>query len=371
VTIQPVDTAGQLRRFVEVPYRLYRERRDPYWVPPLRPDEYVRLTPGKNPFFEHAEAAYFLAVEGTRVTGRIAASVDRNYDALHEERQAAFGFFEAVTEEAAGQLLEAARAWAREKGAEIMRGPLSFTTNDECGLLIEGFGRRPVLMMPYNPPEYSGWIEAAGYRKAKDLYSFRCPVPHPPPQAYARIASLTRRKADVRTRPIDMRHFREELERVKELYNAAWEKNWGFVPMTDHEIEHMASQLKPAIVPDLVRFAEVDGVPVAFGLLIPDLNIAIQKAGGNLFPFGLLRMLWTMRRIREFRVMALGIRAEWRRTGIAPLLVDELVRVVWAKGYRMSDIGWTLEDNDAVNRMAVAMGGTRSAVYRIYERSVS
>jgi len=371
VTIQPVDSPGQLRRFIEFPYRFYRDRKDPHWVPPLRSDEGVRLTPGKNPFFEHGEAALFLAMDGGRDVGRIAASVDRNYDALHGERQAAFGFFEANSSDAAGALLESAQAWARGKRAEVMRGPLSFTTNDECGLLIEGFEHRPALMMPYNPPEYEGWIEAAGFRKAKDLYSFRAPVPSEPPPAYGRIASMTRRKENVRTRPIDMRRFREELERVKDLYNSAWEKNWGFVPMTEHEIDHMAAQLKPAIVPDLVRFAEVDGVAVAFALLVPDLNIALRKAGGSLFPFGLAKMLWTMPRIRDVRFMALGIRAEWRRTGIAPMLTDEMCRVLFRKGYRFCEIGWTLEDNEPVNRLAVVMGGTRSAVYRVYEKAVA
>lgn len=369
MTIQPVDSAGQLRRFIEVPYRRYRGHE--HWVPPLRSDERVRLTPGKNPFFEHAEAGLFLALDGGRPVGRIAASVDRNYDALHGERQAAFGFFEAETGEAAAALLDAAITWGRGKGAEVVRGPLSFTTNDECGLLVEGFDHRPALLMPYNPPEYAEWIEAAGFRKAKDLYSFRCPVPETPPPTYARIAALTRRKAGVRTRPIDMRRFREELERVKDLYNSAWEKNWGFVPMSEAEIDHMASQLKPAVVPDLVRFAEVDGVPVAFALLMPDLNLALRKAGGRLLPFGLFRLLWAMPRIRESRFMALGIRSEWRRTGIAPLLADELARVLRAKGYTVCEIGWTLEDNEAVNRLAVVMGGARSAVYRIYERGVA
>ena len=183
MTILLVDSPDQLRRFIDVPYRFYRDRKDPHWVPPLRSDERVRLTPGKNPFFEHAEAGLFLAEEEGRVTGRVAASVDRNYDALHGERQAAFGFFEAKSGDAAGALLAAALEWARGRGAEVMRGPLSFTTNDECGLLVEGFDRRPALMMPYNPPEYAGWIESAGFRKAKDLYSFRAPVPSEPPAA--------------------------------------------------------------------------------------------------------------------------------------------------------------------------------------------
>lgn len=366
VTIQPVDSAGQLRRFIEVPYRMYRGH--PFWVPPLRSDEHVRLTPGKNPFFEHAEAAQYLATEGPRVLGRIAVSTDRNYDALHGERQASFGFFEAETGEAAGALLRQALDWARERGAEVVRGPLSFTTNDECGLLVEGFDRRPVLMMPYNPPGYAGWIEAAGFAKARDLYSFEAPIPAAPQPAYSRIAATIRKQEGVRTRPIDMRRFDEELGKVKEIYNSAWEKNWGFVPMTDHEMDHLAAQLKPAVVPDLVRFAEVDGVPVGFSLLVPDLNLALRKAGGRLFPFGLVRLLWAMRTIREVRFMALGIRSEWRRKGIAPLLVEELIRILHGRGYHTCSIGWTLEDNDAVNKLIEAVQGKRVTVHRIYER---
>jgi GNAT superfamily N-acetyltransferase len=181
---------------------------------------------------------------------------------------------------------------------------------------------------------------------------------------------MTRRQERVQTRAIDMRHFKEELARVKVLYNDAWEKNWGFVPMTDQEIDHMAAQLKPAVVPDLVRFAEVDGVPVGFALLVPDLNIALREAGGRLFPFGLLRLLWSMRGIREVRFMALGIRSEWRRKGIAPLLIDELIRVLHRGGYHTCSIGWTLEDNDAVNRLIEAVHGKRVTVHRIYERAV-
>ena len=368
MTIQPVETAGQLRRFIDVPYRLYRDH--PHWVPPLRSDERVRLTPGKNPFFEHGDAVYYLAVEGDHVLGRIAASVDRNHDALHGERQGAFGFFESASRDATAALLEAASSWALAKGAEIMRGPLSFTTNDECGLLVDGFDRRPVLLMPYNPPEYAGWIEAAGFRKAKDLYSFQAPIPEKPQPAYVRVAAMTRRMDGVRTRPIDMRRFTEELARVKVLYNDAWEKNWGFVPMTDHEIDHMAAQLKPAVVPELVRFAEVDGAPVGFALLVPDLNIALRKAGGRLFPFGVFRLLWAMRGIREVRFMALGIRSEWRRKGIAPLLIDELIRVLHAGGYHTCSIGWTLEDNEPVNRLIEAVHGKRVTVHRIYERAL-
>jgi GNAT superfamily N-acetyltransferase len=364
--VVPVEGPRDLRRFIQFPYDHYRG--NPYWVAPLPTDELARLTPGKNPYFEHAEAGYFLAREGDKTVGRVSASVDRNYDSFQGERQATFGFFDATSAEVAAALIAAAEKWARSKGAEVLRGPMSFTTNDECGLLIEGFNLRPVLLMPYNPPDYAKWIEGAGLTKAKDLYSFRCPVPDPLPPAYARIASRARMQEGLTTRPMNMRRFDEELAHVKVIYNSAWEKNWGFVPMTDREIDHMAAQLKPVVKAELIRFAEIDGKVVAFALCVPDANIALQKVGGRLFPFGIFKLLWALPRVREFRVMALGIGTELRRKGIAPLLIAELGVVTKDLGYTSCDIGWILEDNVAVHDMAQVMGGTRSSVYRIYER---
>jgi GNAT superfamily N-acetyltransferase len=331
-------------------------------------DERVRLTPGKNPFFQHGQAAYFLAREGSRIVGRVAASTDQNHDSIHGERQAAFGFFEADTADAAAALLERAAAWGKEQGAEVLRGPLSFTTNDECGLLIEGFEHRPAIMMPHNPPEYAAWIEAAGLVKAMDLYTFRARIPNESPPVFRRIASAARRTPGLVTRPVAMKRFDEELTRVKSVYNEAWEKNWGFVPMTDGEIDHMAKQLRPAIVPELVRFVEVDGMPIGFGLIIPDINIALRHLGGRLFPFGIVRLLLTLPRIREGRLMALGVRSNWRRKGVAPLLVDELILALRAKNYGSVEIGWTLETNDDVNSLITGVGGVRTGTYRIYER---
>jgi GNAT superfamily N-acetyltransferase len=369
VDVVPVEGPRELSRFIRVPFDVYRD--DPHWVAPLLGDERVRLTPGKNPFFEHGEAAYFLARDGGRVTGRVAASVDQNHDRTHGERQGAFGFFEATSAEASAALLAAAESWVRAKGATIARGPLSFTTNDECGLLVEGFGRSQPLLMPYNPPAYEAWIEAAGYRKAKDLYSFTIPGPYATPAAFYRIAEMARRRSNVVTRPIDMKRFDAELGLVKEIYNSAWEKNWGFVPMTEAEIDHMARQLKPAVVPDLVRFAEVDGKAVAFLLYVPDVNLALKPVKGSLFPFGIFRVLWGLPRIREGRLMALGVVHAHRRTGLAPALVVDLGDALNRHGYRLSTIGWTLEDNDAVNSLATGFGCTRSAVHRVYEKSLT
>ncbi|HYJ32852.1 MAG TPA: GNAT family N-acetyltransferase [Candidatus Binatia bacterium] len=367
--VVPVQTAKDLDRFIRYVYDRYRN--EPHWVPPLPSDEKARLTPGKNPYFEHAEAAYFLALEGGRIVGRIAATVDRNHDAFQGERQAAFGFFEAESPAATASLLAAAERWGRAKGAQVLRGPLSFTTNDECGLLIDGFDHRPMLLMPYNVREYAAWIEAAGLTKAKDLYQWRVPVPETPQPVFQRIASMAKKRDRITVRPLDMKKFNEELGRVKTVYNAAWERNWGFVPMTDAEIDHMASQLKPAVVPDLVQFAEVDGAPVGFGLILPDVNVALAKVKGKLFPFGLVKLLWTLPRIKEGRLLALGVLGEYQKRGVGALLVEALMRATRRRGYPLCEVGWTLEDNDSVHQLILGSGGTRSAVYRIYEKRLA
>jgi GNAT superfamily N-acetyltransferase len=369
VDVVPVQNAKDLDRFIGYVYARYRGV--PNWVPPLADDEKVRLTPGKNPFFEHGEAACFLAMDSGRIVGRIAASTDKNHDAYHGERQAAFGFFEAESAEAARALLAEAERWARAKGAQVLRGPLSFTTNDECGLLIEGFDVRPMLMMPWNPPEYAGWIESAGLGKAKDLYTWRIAPPEEPPAVYQRIAGIAKKRERVVVRQLDMKRFNEDLGRLKIVYNAGWEKNWGFVPMTDAEIDHMAKQLKPAVVPSLVLFAEIDGAPVGFGFVIPDVNTALAKVGGKLFPFGIVKLLWNLPRIREGRLMALGVLPEYQKRGIGAVLVEGLMRATRDAHYTTCELGWTLEDNDSVHDLILTSGGTRAAAYRIYEKPIA
>ena len=366
--VVPVVGSRDLARFIRLPHHIYRD--DPNWVAPLDSDERTRLTPGKNPFFEHAEASYFLAREGGRDMGRVAASVDRNHDAYHGERQAGFGFFEAESEAAAHALLETAQRWGRERGARVMRGTMNFTTNDDCGVLIHGFETPPTLLMPHNPPAYPEWIERAGFWKAKDLYAFKVPIPDTPQEHLTRGAAIARDRFHVRIRTIDMKRFQEELGRVKEIYNAAWEKNWGFVPMTDHEIDHMASQLKPALVPDLTMFAEIEGEPVGFLLMLPDLNVALKPLHGKLFPLGILRLLWTMPRIRTGRLMALGVKAGYRRRGIDAALVNAIAIATKRRGYEWAEVGWTLEDNDLINSVIERVGGDRYKTYRIYERAL-
>jgi GNAT superfamily N-acetyltransferase len=363
VDIVPVKTAKDLDRFIRYVYERYRNA--PLWVPPLPDDEKVRLTPGKNPYFEHAEAAYFLAIDSGRVVGRIAATIDKNHDSFQGERQAAFGFFEAESAAATAALLNAAEAWGRAKGAQVFRGPWSFTTNDECGLLIQGFDVRPMLLMPWNAPEYQAWIEAAGMAKAKDLYAWRVPVPEQPQPVFQRIASMARKRDRITVRPLEMKKFGEELSRVKTVYNAAWERNWGFVPMTDHEIDHLAEQFRPIAIPELVPFAEKDGKVIAFGLALPDLNTAlVGNRKGSLLPFA-LKALWLLKTRRQRRARILP---EYRGKGIDAMLYHW----IWTKsGDRQiywGEAGWILEDNPAMNAGLEKMTFTVYKTYRLYER---
>ena len=369
--VVPVVSPNDLTRFIRLQHQIYRD--DPNWVAPLPSDEKIRLTPGKNPYFEHAEATYFLAREDGRDVGRIAASVDRNYDSIHGERQLAFGFLEAESAKAVEALVRAAERWGRERGAKVMRGPMNFTTNDDCGLLIRGFEEPPTILMPYNPPSYAAWLESAGMKKAKDLFAFRVPIPASPEQEIPQVTRIARKCSErhrIHVRPLDMKHFEEELQKVKVIYNSAWEKNWGFVPMTEHEIDHMAGQLKPAIVPQLALFAEIDGETVGFALAIPDVNVVLKPIRGRLFPFGIVRLLWSLPRIRTLRLMALGVKAGFRRRGIDAALVHRAAVVSHARGYTWCEVGWTLEDNDLINGLIEAVNGDRYKTYRIYERSL-
>ncbi|HZE19263.1 MAG TPA: N-acetyltransferase [Candidatus Angelobacter sp.] len=364
--VLPVVTKEDFARFIGLPHQIYKD--DPHWVAPLDSDERTRLTPGKNPFFDHAEAAYFLAREGARDVGRIAASVDKNHDEYHGERQVGFGFFEAESAAATRALLETAQRWGRERGARVMRGTMNFTTNDDCGVLIDGFETPPTLLMPHNPPSYPQWIEEAGFRKAKDLYAFKVMIPEVPAEKIARGASIARDRFHVTVRPMNLKRFHEELGRVKDIYNAAWEKNWGFVPMTDREIDHMAGQLKPVLVPDLTLFAEIGGEAVGFLLLLPDVNVALKPLHGKLFPFGIVRLLWTLPRIKTARLMALGVKAQYRKRAIEAALIHAVNVASHRLGYTWAEVGWTLEDNDLINSVIETVGGDRYKTYRIYER---
>ena len=278
------------------------------------------LDRAKNPFFEHGEAEYFLATRAGAVVGRIAAVVNTLHNEIHADKVGFFGFFECENDQAvADALFDAASAWLRARGFDTMRGPASFSVNDECGLLVDGYDTPPTIMMPHNPPYYVQLVEHAGFRKAKDLFVYQggdltMRAYKPVHERLTRAVSLMQTRMGVTLRPINMKRFHEEIELVKSLYNRSWEKNWGFVPMTDHEIDHLAEQFKPVIVPDLITFAEKDGEPVGFSLAIPDFNVVFRSnRQGRLTPWLIVRLLWALKRetIRRARIPLLGVVPEF------------------------------------------------------------
>ncbi|MFL5472649.1 MAG: N-acetyltransferase, partial [Gemmatimonadales bacterium] len=363
-----------LKRFIDLPYRLHA--RDPLWVPPLRRDVALLLDRGKNPFFEHAEAEYFLVERDGAVVGRIAAISNRLHNDTHGDRVGFFGFFECVDDQAvAGVLFSTAAEWCRVKGHDVMRGPASFSVNDECGLLVDGVETQPTLMMPHNPRHYVQLIERAGFRKAKDLLVYQGGSMDgyvPVPERLTRATELIRQRHGITLRPLNMKDFEGEVERIKELYNAAWEKNWGFVPMTDHEIDHLAEQFKPVVIPELVPMAYKDGKLIGFGIALPDLNVVFRtNRSGRLFPV-IFRLLWAlkMKRIRRARILLLGVVPAQQGKGIDAVLYHWIWTKSGERGIYWGEAGWILEDNPAMNAGLEKMTFRVYKTYRLYDRRV-
>jgi GNAT superfamily N-acetyltransferase len=369
VSVRPVSGRGDFARFINHPYE--RHKADPHWVPPLRWGERERLMPTKNPFFAHAEVALFLACRGDRVTGRIGAIDDRLHLDTHRDNTALFGFFEASDRDTAAALLNAAEAWARDRGRVRVRGPINPSLNDNAGLLVDGFDSDPTILMPHNPPGYADFIEASGYRKAKDLFAWIYDVDRDPPQTMARLADRLRARVGVAIRPFRVTEFAAEAARLRELYNAAWERNWGFTAPTPEEFARLAQEMKPIFDPRIAVCAEHNGRMIACVIAIPDINQALKGTGGTLFPTGLLHLLRRKRYINQARVMLVGIDPGFRRAGLYPLLMLELHRQALAAGYKRLEFSWTLEDNRDVNGPAEEAGARRYKTYRIYEKALA
>ena len=366
VIVSAVRRRRDLSAFVAFPYGLHRD--DPLWTPPLRRDVRAMLSRQRNPFFARAEAEYFVGRRDDRVVGRISAIHNRAHNDFHGDRTGFFGFFECADDlEAARALFDAAGAWLRGRGLDRMRGPTSFSTNDETGLLVDGFDTPPVLLMPHQPRYYARLVEGCGFAKAKDLVAYQSTHDRLPPRLIEGAERLQARYR-LRTRALDMRRFGAELETVKRVYNRSWERNWGFVPMSGAEIDHLAAQLKPIVVPDLVAFAECDGDVVGFAAALPDLNVALRaNRSGRLFP-GLLKVLWASRRVHRLRVLMLGAMPQWRRRGIDGLLFKHIWEHGAARGYRWAEAGWILEDNHAMRNGLERIGFEVYKTYRLYDR---
>lgn len=366
VDIIAVQDKQSMAQFVDLPYRLYRNH--PYWVPPLRMAQKELLNTQKHPFYEHAELQCFLARRDGQICGRVAAIVDRNHNDYHKEDAGFFGFFDAVDDvEVARNVMSAARQWLLERGAKVIRGPVSPSTNYECGMLVEGFDSSPNVMMPYNSPSYPRMLEAVGLRKCKDLLAYKSTPNEVTGAKVERVARRAGESQAVAIRSIRMKQFDEEVGMIWSLYNSTWARNWGFVPMTREEFLHEAAEMKQILNPDLVLVGEVAGRAVGFALALPNINLALKHAGGSLFPLGLFKILYYQRLIRELRVVALGVVEEYRTAGVAAGFYAALIRNARRMGYGHSEMSWILEDNVLMNRSLKAMGAIRYKTYRIYE----
>jgi GNAT superfamily N-acetyltransferase len=339
----------------------------------LRRDIAALLDRKRNPFFQHARAEYFLAWRGGEVVGRIAAITNRLHNEYHEDKVGFFGFFESTQDQAvANALFDAAAAWLRHEGHNVMRGPASFSTNDECGLLVWGFETPPTLMMPHNPMWYPALVEQGGFTAVKDLlvYEGGSEEGSQVPERLTRGVDLVTRRLGLRIRPLDLRRFRSEVDLIKALYNQCWERNWGFIPMTDAEIEHLAKQFRPVVVPDQVPIAEIDGKPIAFGLALPDLNTIFRpNRNGYLLPV-LPRLLLSLKRetLRRARILLLGIVPEWRGKGVDAVLYHWIWTRSGVHNMTWGEAGWILEDNPAMNTGLIKMGFKHYKTLRMYDR---
>jgi hypothetical protein len=375
IEIVPITRSKRdLHRFFDVADRIYKN--DPFWVPPLR-DDLAKVFVDANPFFEHAEMQLFIARRGGEDVGRIAAILDKAHNEFHGEKCAFFGYFESENDPAiAKALFDKVTAWARERGMTTLRGPANPSLNDEAGLLVDGFDSDPVLMMTYNPRYYVNLYEGAGFKKAKDLLAYWFDFK---PDQFARLAKITgriaRNEPNVVVRTVSKGELAKDLPKIREVYNAAWEKNWGFVPMTAGEMDYMAKRLKPLLVEELLHLGEIrhpDGTvePIAFLLALPDYNVAMKPCRGKLLPFGWLKFLLAAKKIKTVRVLTLGIKRDYRMRGIQAIILEASLRACLARGYKGCEVSWLLEDNDLITHSMKFWGAYLYKTYRMYEKAI-
>lgn len=376
IEIQTITSSKDWKRFVDLPWSLYRG--NPYWVPPLRIAVRDVLSVKKNPFFRHAKLLPLIAIRDREVVGRIVGVVDQAYNAFHQEQTGFFGFFESIDDkEVSDSLLDQVTEWARAQGMERVLGPVNPSTNHECGLLIEGFDKSPRIMMTYNPPYYAKLIEDYGLVKAKDLQAWDVDSNNSFTQRLIKIADRQRKRSKITVREVNMKSFDQEVDIMLDIYNSAWEKNWGFVPMDEVEFRHMAKEMKMIIDPRLLLIVYVEGEPAAFGLTLPNINQVFHKIGdGRLLPFGIFKLLWhyfgpgRQSTVTETRILALGIKPKFRNLGLGSLLYVEYVKRSPATGAPVGEASWILEDNKDMIASLKSMNAILTRRYRIYQKSI-
>ncbi len=366
ITIRLVDSKRDINDFIHLPYRLHK--RQPCWVAPLLSEMKVLLDRERNPFYEHAKVEFFLARRNGVVVGRIAAIIDENFITGKDEAVGLFGFFDAIDDSTVARaLFNTASGWLREQGMVKMLGPANPSMNDEIGVLVDAFDLLPAIKMVWNPAYYPTLYEQAGFSKAMDLLAWRMTADDISDRL-VHIGEKIVKRTKISFRHPNMKKFDDEIKIFRKVYNKAWEDNWGFVAWTEAEFNHVAKGLKQIIDPDLALIAEDNGKPVGFLLALPDINPALKRINGRLFPFGLPSLLWHTRKIKHTRVVIMGVIEEYRNRGIDTALYFESYRIGVKKGIKSAEMSWVLENNDSMNRALKMMGARKYKTYRMYER---
>jgi len=380
ITVKSVEFSSKkdIEQFLHLPWKIYVSpdgKRNPNWVPPFLDDQRSLLNTQKNPYHQHSRTKLFMAFnDKNELVGRISASADDNFNKFWNEKVGFFGWFECVDDQAvANALFQEGEKFLKAEGMTSVRGPASFTSNDDYfGFLLEGFDSPARIAMTYNPPYYLQLAEKASYTKAKDLYAWYLTAEIDLPERIVKIAERTMKRERITIRPLNMKRLYEDAAILKELYNKIWEKNWGFVPMTDAEFNYQVKKLKDIVWPDFVVFAEVDGKAIGFNLVVPDVNQALIKMDGELFslrdPFAVLKFLLT--KFTDTREMAMGVLPEYRKKGLEAILYLDALKTGKKRKVKGGELSWTLEDNVGINSGIEAMGGKIIKKYRIYEKKI-
>jgi len=369
--VRPANKLLAKRVFVDLPFRLHGG--DPNWVPPLRLSVYDRLS-GRHPASAHQRWSLWTAHRDGKAVGRIGACVDSLFNERQGEAWAWVGFFDSVDDsEVAGSLFEVALDWSRRQGAQVAVGPANFTTNDELGLLVEGFGTPAVLLTLENPPYYEALWVGGGWDQVMDLYGYQFRRDTTDLSGrQRRTLERLRERSKVRVRELNMADFDAEVGRFFELYNTTWQHNWGFVPMPEAELRHLAKQLKTLVNPRWIFALERDGDPVAVCIAVPDANqLMLKVRSGRLFPTGWVPLLFGVKKLKHIRVIALGVRPDVQSAGLGPLLYSEVVDRLYSDGAEVAEASWTLATNSRINKQLEDMGGKRYKVWRLYKKNLT
>lgn len=365
-----VSTEKEKKQFIHFPYKHYNG--DPYWVAPLLREQKKLLNPKKNPFFNHAEMAYFVAEENGEPAGRIAAIIDHRYNEHHNSKTGFFGFFESNNSKGVANLLfRVVEDWLRDRGMKDILGPSNPSMMDEVGILVDGFDKYPYIMMPYHKDYYDSLITGAGLEKAMDMYAYEVDQNTVDRNRMKRAVEIVRKRVPgLKIREINLQKINEEVKIIRHIFNEAWRENWGFIPLSQEELDILAKDLKAIVNPKFAHVAEIDGEPVAFSIALPDYNQVFRKMNGRLFPFGIIKLLYLRKKINRVRTALMGVLPKHRGKGIDALLHQKSIENGLKFDYHTSELSWILETNVEMIRVAEKIGGTRTKTYRMYRKDL-